>query len=563
MNSRKYAIGIDYGTESGRAVLVDVSNGEMIATHVTPYKDGVIDKQLPYSGVPLGPDFALQNPADYLSVLATSVPEVVKQAKVNPEDVIGIGLDFTSCTILPVDHQLEPLCLKESYKHNPHAWVKLWKHHAAQDEANKITERALQQGEAWLKRYGGKISSEWMLPKVWQVLDEAPEIYEAAAYFLEAADWVTAKMTGTVLRNSCAAGYKGIWHKKEGFVSSEFLRQLDPRLENLYETKLSGKVVPIGTKAGELTKEMADLMGLKPNTAVAVGIIDAHAGVPGVGVAEPGKMVMVMGTSTCHMLLSDREVHVDGISGVVEDGIIPGLFAYEAGQAAVGDIFAWYVDHQVPSYIKEEAEKEKVSVHEWLENKASRLKPGESGLIALDWHNGNRTPLVDAELSGLLLGVTLSTTPEEIYRAFIESTAFGTRLIIDTFRNQGVEINELYACGGLPHRNRLLMQIYADVTNMEIKISNTTHTPAVGAAMFGAVAAGSKNGGYDSVEEACRAMAKLKEETFIPIRENVEIYENLYKEYRRLKDYFGCGENNAMKKLKKWKEASKISMKNS
>ena len=553
MMNRKYAIGVDYGTESGRAVLVDVSNGEVIATHVTAYNDGVIDQQLPGSSIRLDHDFALQNPNDYLTVLSTSVPEVIKTSGISPDKVIGIGIDFTASTILPTDNQLEPLCFKEQYKDNPHAWVKLWKHHAAQEEANKINQIALEQGEEWLKRYGGKISSEWMLPKVWQILNESPEIFDETEYFLEAADWITSKMIGSIKRNSCAAGYKGTWHKKEGYLSPEFLNLLDPRLRDIYGTKLRGEVASTGTNAGVLTGEIAELMGLSPGIAVAVGIIDAHAGVPGVGVSGPGKMVMVMGTSTCHMLLSENEVYVEGISGVVEDGIIPGLFAYEAGQAAVGDIFAWFTDHNVPAYIKEEAEKEGVSLHQLLEKKAGMLKPGGSGLIALDWHNGSRTPLVDADLSGVMIGLTLSTKPEEIYRALIEATAFGTRSIIDTFRNNNVEITELYACGGLPHRNKLLMQIYADVTNMEIKISDSTITPAIGAAMFGAVAAGSKNGGYDSIETAAKKMSKLKEETYKPIKENVLIYEELYKEYIRLQEYFGRGENNVMKRLKEMK----------
>ncbi|RFU61798.1 ribulokinase [Peribacillus glennii] len=553
---KKYSIGVDFGTESGRAVLVDVSNGDIVATHVTPYKHGVIDKELPYLDVKLDQDFALQNPEDYLSVLSASVPQVIGQSGIEPTDIIGLGLDFTACTILPTDDQLEPLCNKEKFRGNPHAWVKLWKHHAAQDQATRINTLAEQHGEIWLKRYGGKISSEWVLPKVWEVLQKAPEIYDEASYFIEAVDWITSKMTGELRRNSCAAGYKGMWHKKEGYLAPEFLNKLDPRLSNLYETKLRGEVVPTGTSAGTLTKDMAELMGLPEGIAVSAGIIDAHAGVPGVGVSEPGKMVMVMGTSTCHMLLSENEVLVEGISGVVEDGIIPGLFAYEAGQAAVGDIFAWYVEHNVPAYIREEAKAGEISVHELLEKKASKLTPGESGLIALDWHNGNRTPLVDSDLSGLIIGLTLSTSPEEIYRALIEATAFGTRSIIDTFRKNGVEVNELYACGGLPHRNKLLMQIYADITNMEIKISNTTLTPAIGAAMYGAVAAGADNGGYDSVVEAGRNMAGLKEESYKPIPENAAVYEELYHEYVRLQAYFGRGENNVMKRLKGIKEAA-------
>ena len=550
MTRKKYTIGIDYGTESGRVVLVDISTGEIAATHVTPYPHGVIDRKLPGSGFKLDSDFALQHPDDYITVLSTSIPHVMNQSKIQPSDVIGIGLDFTACTILPTDERLVPLCNKKEFRDNPHAWVKLWKHHAAQDEATKINEIADQAGEAWLKRYGGKISSEWMLPKVWQLLDKAPEIYEAASYFLEAGDWTVSKMTGSTKRNSCAAGYKGIWSKMDGYPSPEFLRLLDPRLSDLYDTKLRGEVTSPGTRAGSLTEEMAEITGLASGTAVAVGVIDAHAAVPGMGVSEPGKMVMVMGTSTCHMLLSEKEVFVEGISGVVEGGIVPGLFAYEAGQAAVGDIFAWYVANHVPSYIKEEADREQITVHGLLERKAGKMKPGENGLIALDWHNGNRTPLVDADLSGLIIGLTLSTSPEEIYRALLESTAFGTRTIIDTFHQHGVEITELYACGGLPQRNKLLMQIYADVTNMKIKISNTAYTPAIGAAMLGAVAAGTENGGFHSLIEAGANMAGLKEETYKPIAENNLIYDQLYKEYTKLQTYFGRGYNQVMNRLK-------------
>lgn len=552
-NDVKYVIGIDYGTESGRAVLVDLEGNE-IADHVTPYPHGVIDEVLPESNVKLEPDWALQHPGDYIEVLATAVPAVLQKSGVNPADVIGIGIDFTACTMLPVDAFGEPLCFKPDLKHRPHSWVKLWKHHAAQDEANLINEIAAERGETFLPRYGGKISSEWMIAKVWQILNEAPDIYEQTDLFLEATDWVVFKMTGNIVRNSCTAGYKSIWHKQEGYPSKEFFRALDPRLENLTETKLRGDIVPLGTKAGELTNEMAAMMGLLPGTAVAVGNVDAHAAVPGVGVVEPGKLVMAMGTSICHMLLGTEEKRVEGMCGVVEDGIIPGYLGYEAGQSAVGDIFAWYVEHGVPAYVKEAAEKEGIGIHEWLEKRAAAYKPGETGLLALDWWNGNRSVLVDTDLTGLMIGYTLLTKPEEIYRALLEATAFGTRKIIDAFVESGVKVEELYACGGLPQKNKLLMQIYADVTNRPIKVAASKQTPAVGAAMFAAVAAGKENGGYESIVEAAKKMGKVRDEVFKPIRENVAIYEQLYQEYVKLHDYFGRGGNNVMKRLKSIKE---------
>jgi L-ribulokinase len=555
--NKKYAIGVDYGTESGRAVLVDLADGTELADHVTPYKHNVIDEMLPGTNIRLGHDWALQHPADYIEVLQQSIPAILKATKVNPTDIVGLGIDFTACTMLPVDEHGVPLCFLPQYKDQPHSWVKLWKHHAAQDEANRINEIAKQRGEAFLSRYGGKISSEWMLAKVWQILNEAPELYDRADQFLEATDWVVSQLTGNVTRNSCTAGYKAIWHKKDGYPSKEFLASCDPRLTNLVETKLRGQVVPLGTKAGELTYAMAVLTGLKPGTAVAVGNVDAHAAVPAVGVVTPNKMVMVMGTSTCHLLLGKDEKQVEGMCGVVEDGIVPGYYGYEAGQSAVGDIFAWYVEQSVPHYILEEANHAGMSIHELLEKKAAVYVPGESGLLSLDWWNGNRSVLVDTNLTGAMIGLTLATKPEEIYRALLEATAFGTRKIIDAFENYGVPVHELYACGGLPQRNHLLMQIYADVTNREIKIANSKQTAAVGAAMFGAVAAGSANGGYDHIVDAAKNMANVRSETYKPIPAHVVVYEKLYQEYCLLHDYLGRGENDVMKRLKRIKDQAR------
>jgi L-ribulokinase len=553
--NKRFTIGIDYGTGSGRAVLVDIHTGREEAVHVTAYRHGVIDEVLPSSGAKLKPDWALQHPQDYLEVLYNSVPAVIRESGIDPAQVIGLGIDFTACTMLPVDSSLQPLCLKNEWKERPHAWVKLWKHHAAQEEATAINRLAEARGEPWLKRYGGKLSSEWMLAKSLQLLKEDPEIYEQADLFLEAADWIVARMTGQVRRNSCTAGYKSVWHKTDGYPSKEFLAALHPGLAKLYSSKLRGDVYPLGSRAGGLLPQMAEAMNLCPGIAVAVGNIDAHAAVPAVGVVSPGKMVMVMGTSTCHMLLAEEEREVEGICGVVEDGIVPGLFGYEAGQSAVGDIFAWFVVESVPAYIQDEARQRGVSIHQLLEEKASALKPGESGLLALDWHNGNRSTLMDANLTGMMLGMTLGTKPEEMYRALLEATAYGTRTIVEAFRLGGLQVNELYACGGLPKRNKLLMQIYADVTNMEIRLSDTDLTPAIGAAMFAAVVAGGEAGGYDSIPEAAAHMARLREETVRPIPAHVAIYERLYQEYKRLHDLFGKDADSVMKRVRRMRNA--------
>ena len=546
----KYTIGVDYGTQSGRAVLVSLADGREVANHVTPYRHGVIDAVLPESNVELEHEWALQHPNDYIEVLTNSVPAVITESGINHKDVIGLGIDFTACTMLPIDAYMQPLCMRDDLKENPHSWVKLWKHHAAQTEANKINEIAEQRGEKFLARYGGKLSSEWMLAKVLQILDEAPEIYEETDKFVEATDWVISQLTGSLVRNSCTAGYKAVWHKQEGYPSKEFFKALDPRLEHVIDTKLRGEVVALGTKAGTLTHKMSQLTGLPEGIAVAVGNVDAHAAVPAMGVVEPGKLVMAMGTSICHMLLGAEEKEVEGMCGVAEDGIIPGLYGYEAGQSAVGDIFEWYVEEAIPAYVQTAAAEQGLNVHQFLEEKASEYRPGENGLIALDWWNGNRSVLVDTELGGLLLGMTLQTKPEEIYRALLEATAFGTRTIVDAFNKNGIEVNELYACGGLPQKNKLLMQIYADVTNLPIKIADSKQTPALGASMFAAVAAGKEAGGYNTILEAAENMARVKDEVIRPIPENVVIYAKIYEEYKRLHDYFGRGENDVMKRLK-------------
>lgn len=546
----KYTIGVDYGTQSGRAVLVSLQDGREVADHVTPYRHGVIDKELPGSGVKLGHEWALQHPADYIEVLANSVPAVLKESGVHPDDIIGIGIDFTACTMLPIDEEGTPLSFYEELKDNPHAWLKLWKHHAAQDEADELNEIAAKRGETFLARYGGKISSEWMMAKSWQILNEAPDIYEKTDRFVEATDWVIFQLTDQFVRNSCTAGYKAIWHKQEGYPDRAFFKSLDPRMEDFAETKLKGDVVPLGTKAGELSGRMAELTGLNAGTAVAVGNVDAHAAVPAMGVVTPGKMVMAMGTSICHMLLGTEEKEIEGMCGVVEDGIIPGFYGYEAGQSAVGDIFEWFVNYAVPAYAQESADAEGVNIHAWLEERAAKYAPGETGLIALDWWNGNRSVLVDTNLGGLFLGMTLQTKPEELYRTLLEATAFGTRKIVDAFHLNGVPVNELYACGGLPQKNQLLMQIYADVTNRVVRIADSKQTPALGAAMFAAVAAGEERGGYDSIMQAAEKMARVKEEVIKPIPENVETYEAIYREYSILHDYFGRGANDVMKRLR-------------
>lgn len=556
MANPKYTIGIDFGTESGRAVLVEVGSGQEITSSVHPYRNGVIDERLPIDGksVRLEAEWALQDPQDYIETLKSTIPDLLKESGINAADVIGVGIDFTACTMLPVKADGTPLCNLPEFRSNPHAWVKLWKHHAAQPEANKINVTARQMKQAWLDRYGGKISSEWFFSKALQILDEAPEIYQAANRLIEGADWIVWQMTGVETRNSCTAGYKAMWSKREGFPPDEYFKELDPRLEHVIDEKMMRTISSIGEKAGELTPQAAQWTGLKPGTAVAIANVDAHVSVPAATVTEPGRMVMIMGTSICHMVLGEEEKRVEGMCGVVEDGIIPGYFGFEAGQSGVGDIFAWYVDNGVPEAYYEEAKKRQLNIHQLLEEKASKQKPGEHGLLALDWWNGNRSVLVDVDLSGLLIGATLGTKTEDIYRALIEATAFGTRVIIEAFDKNGVVVSEIVACGGLPERNKMLMQIYADVTGREMKVAASQQAGALGSAMFGAVAAGSEAGGYDTIFEAAKRMAHLKDEKYTPIPAHKAVYDRLFEEYVRLHDTFGRGENDVMKRLKRLRD---------
>ncbi len=543
-----YTIGIDFGTESGRAVLVDTRDGREVATAVLTYKNGVIDRSLPGSSKLLPPDYALQDPNDYLEVLRYTIPAVLKESGVAPDQIAGVGIDFTACTVLPVKRDGTPLCFLDEWRENPHSWIKLWKHHAAQPQADRINAVARQRGETWLERYGGKISSEWLFSKSLQILEEAPNLYAATDRVVEAADWVIWQMTGVETRNACTAGYKAIVQHGT-YPSRDFFAALNPAFADVVDTRLSREFSTLGDRAGGLTDAMAAQTGLLPGTAVAVANVDAHVTAPAVKLTEPGRMLIIMGTSTVHILVDDQVQVVEGMCGVVRDGVIPGYYGYEAGQSAAGDIFAWFVDNAVPREYFDAAAAQGIDIHKHLELEAAKQKPGESGLLALDWWNGNRSVLVDVDLTGLLVGATLATTAPEIYRALIEATAFGTRMIIEAFEGRGVAVRDLVAAGGLPTKNRLLVQIYADVTGKPIFQAGSSQAAALGSAMHAAVAAGV----YPSIQAAAASMGKLLDEVTRPIPANQAVYEQLYAEYRLLHDYFGRGENDVMKRLKRIK----------
>jgi L-ribulokinase len=539
-----YVVGVDFGTLSGRALLVRVSDGAELGTATHDYRHGVMDSELAATGEPLPPDWALQDPADYLDVLREAVPAALAAAGVDPARVIGIATDFTASTPLPATRDGTPLCQLDGLAGRPHAYPKLWKHHAAQGQADRINAVARDRSEPWLRRYGGKISAEWQYAKALQVLDEDPEMYQRTDRWIEAADWIIWQLTGAETRNACTAGYKGIY-QGGGYPSPEYLAALDPRFAGFARELLEHPISPLGARAGSLTARAAAWTGLPEGIAVAVGNVDAHVTPPAANAIAPGQMVLIMGTSTCHVMNSATLAEIPGMCGVVDGGIVAGRFGYEAGQTGVGDIFAWFADHAVPPAYHDEAARRGLSVHDLLSAEAATQPAGAHGLLALDWLNGNRSVLVDHHLSGVVAGLTLASRAPDIYRALIESTAFGTRVIIDAFESAGVEVAELVIAGGLV-RNELIMQIYADVTRRPLSLIRSGQGPALGSAIHAAVAAGA----YPDVPAAAAAMGAMHAGVYFPDPASADIYNELYAEYVILHDYFGRGTNEVLHRLR-------------
>jgi len=528
-----YVIGVDYGTLSGRAVVVRVRDGAELASAVHPYPHAVMEKKLDATGEHLPPDWALQVPSDYVEVLRVAVPQALAAAGVQPGEVIGMGTDFTACTVMPTLADGTPLCEVEGWQDRPHAYPKLWKHHAAQDQANRINTLAVERGEVWLGRYGGRISSEWEFAKALQVLEEDPEAYEAMQRWVEAADWITWQLCGQYWRNACTAGYKGIYQDGH-YPSKEYLAALDPAFATFVDDKVAQPIGKLGARAGSLTKQAAEWTGLPQGIAVCVGNVDAHVTAPAAKATNPGQLLAIMGTSTCHVMPSDVLAEVPGMCGVVDGGIIDGLFGYEAGQSGVGDIFGWFVQTCVPASYERRASEAGVSVHQLLTDLAADQQVGEHGLVALDWHGGNRSVLVDHELSAVVVGQTLSTRPEDTYRALLEATAYGTRVIVEAFEAGGVPVTEFVVAGGLI-KNALLMQIYADVTRRPLSVIGSDQGPALGSAIHAAVAAGA----YPDVPAATEAMGTVEQAAYIPNDTRADAYDALFAEYKSLHDHFG------------------------
>jgi L-ribulokinase len=539
-----YVIGVDFGTLSGRALVARVSDGAELASAVHEYSHGVMDAKLAATGEPLPPDWALQDPEDYRDVLRGAVPAAVAAAGIDPAAVIGIATDFTACTVMPTTADGTPLCQLPGMAGRPHSYPKLWKHHAAQPQADRINALAHERGEPWIARYGGKISSEWQFAKALQLLDEDPEIYQQARRWIEAADWIIWQLCGTETRNACTAGYKGIWQDGH-YPDRDFLAALDPRFAGFAADKLEHPISPLGGRAGSLTAEAAGWTGLPEGIAVAVGNVDAHVTPPAAAATEPGQMVAIMGTSTCHVMNGATLAEVPGMCGVVDGGIVAGRWGYEAGQSGVGDIFAWFTEHAVPGSYLDEAARRGISLFDLLSEEAARQPAGAHGLIALDWLNGNRSVLVDAHLSGAVVGLTLATRAPDVYRALVESTAFGTRVITDAFEASGVPVTELVIAGGLV-KDTFVMQVYADVLNRPLSLISSAQGPALGSAIHAAVAAGA----YPDVPAAAAAMGSKRDAVYTPDPASAAVYEELYAEYVRLHDYFGRGANEVMHRLR-------------
>ena len=551
-NMRQFTIGIDFGSLSARAVLMDVEDGSVAASCVYSYPHGVLSTALP-DGTALPPDWALQVPADYRNALKILLPQILWESGVSAEQVLGIGLDVTSTTMLPVTMEGRPLCELEEYAHNPHAYIKMWKHHAAQPQAERIEALARQEGAAWLNQFGGFISGEHFLPKAAQIAEEAPALYESCGRLCEVGDWLVWELTGQESRGYCAAAYKTYYNSEDGDVSAEFLARVHPLLASLPD-KLPRPVVKPGDSAGTLSEDWARLTGLKAGIPVSAAGVDAHVTAIGCRTAENGDALLIVGTSTCVIMLAEEYREPVGLNGVVPEGIVPGLNAYEGGQAAVGDMFAWFCENCVPESYAAQARAQGMGMQQYLSALAAEKKPGESGLVALDWINGVRSTLMDFDLSGLIMGLAMDTAPEDIYRCLIESTAFGAWKILKAAIDEGVKIERVWASGGIPLKNPLLMQIYADVFNMDIHVVDVPYSAAVGSAILGEAA--SVGGGFQGLGRLCTPRDSGFGPVYRPVAENAAVYRQLFEVYSELYERFGR-DSDSMKKLRRLRDRAR------
>ena len=541
-----YTIGVDFGSLSCRAVLVDTANGNELASATSAYAHAVMDRTLAATGEALPASFALQDPADYIESLAAALPQVILKAGIDKRKVVGIGIDFTCCSMLPVTEDGTPLSFDPAFVGNKHAYVKMWKHHAAQKHADRINEVARARGEKWLMMAGGNVSSEFMFPKIYQTLDEAPEVYRAAYAFVEAGDFINWQLTGEPCCSYRFAAYKSQFSYEDGYPTEEFFAAVDERLRFVVRDKLPFPVSPAGAAVGRVSAAAAEKFGLAEGTVVASACPDAHVAASAMNVCHDGDAFAIFGTSACFFVLGDTLHAVPGICGVARDGVTNGFYGYEAGLCCFGDHFAFAAENLVsPAYVTE-AKERGMSLLQLLSLKATALPAGGSGLIAMNWWNGNRSVLGNSDLSGLFVGMTLQTSPEDMMRALFEATAFGTRKIFETFGENGVSVRRLLAAGGIAGKNPFLMQLFADVLNVEICVAKTAEAPAHGAAVSAAVAASA----WRDFPSAMAHMGDKGDRIYVPNSKNRAVYDALYAEYCKLHDYFGKGENNVMKTLR-------------
>lgn len=547
-NHARYTIGLDYGSLSCRGLLVNIADGKVMEEAIMAYPHGVMDRALP-DGTLLQGEWCLQHPEDYTLALETVVQQLMQKSGVKKEQVTGIGIDCTACTPLPVDEHFRPLCLDPKWASHPHAWVKMWKHHGAAAQAEDINRVCHERAKKYLSWYGGRINSECMLAKVMQVLDEDRPAYEATAAFMEMADYLTSLLVGKPAFSTSMASAKAFWGIKEGYGDGEFYAALRPELRNLPKKLMEHyphrTVARPGECVGGLCGEMAEKLGLCPGTSVSAAQMDAYTPMLGLGIAKEGKLMMVMGTSTGIMLLSREPKAVEGVTTCLPETYYPGFWGYSAGQASVGDGFQWFSENCVPEAYQQEARERKMHIQQLLTEKAEKLGIGESGVMALDWINGNKSVLGNSRLSGAFIGLSLTTRPEHLYRSLLEATAFGARIVVEAFRKAGVAVDEIHACGGIAGKNPLMMQIYADILGVPLHASRLTQASALGMAIYAAAAAGA----HENIFAAVEKMSDRGSIVYHPIKENQAKYEALYQEYVLLHDYFGRGENPVMEKL--------------
>ncbi|MEG0852463.1 MAG: ribulokinase [Angelakisella sp.] len=532
MTSIQYALGLDYGTLSVRALLVEMNTGREAAEAVYTYPHGVMHSALP-DGTQLPPDFALAHPADYLEGLFTVVPQVMEKAGITGAQVTGIGISATSATLVPLSGDLTPLCLLPGFENRPHAYIKLWKHHGAVPQTQRMYETALNRGEPWLQNFGGRINCEFLMPKILETALQDPEVYEKTVYMAEMGEWLTGVLTGTFAKSRCMASCNSLYDEQNGFPKSDFFTECYPEINPPLQ-KLDAPLVSLGSTTGTLESAVAEQLGLPAGLPIASAIIDSHSAVLGCGATQAGDLVAVLGTSACY-LYSDRSGGgIPGIYSAAYQAHAPGLYGYEGGQSCVGDLLAWAVERIIPAQCYEEARSHGMNIHQYLMEKAASLPPGGHGLIALDWWSGVRSPLMNPRLTGVLSGLTLDTQPEEIYLALLEAICFGARRIIETFTEAGHTIARCFAAGGIPQRNPLLMQVLSNICNREFAVCGSAQASALGAAILGAAAAGQPE---DFAQHISR-MAAAPTGSYCPQQDKVEEYERLYQKYLRMSAFF-------------------------